>query len=151
VGNAQMLGAGGFLSLSVPDLAIGSHAFRAIYAGSNAYRGSASESLEQGVGKVHTTATVTRTAGSDPSLVGDPVVFTVTIAAVQQRGVRPTGTVTFTVDGRVVGEPVTLDAKGEARFTASSLTEGRHVVRAIYSGSERFASVQSANVTQTVN
>jgi hypothetical protein len=60
-----------------------------------------------------------------------------------------TGTVTFVEGRRVLGRaPV---AKGTASIAAPALARGRHVVRAVYSGSGAYAASTSAAVTLSVS
>lgn len=74
----------------------------------------------------------TVTSSDATSTTGDPVTFT---ARVRSGGSAVTsGTVQFSADGTSLGSPVALNGSGDATLTTSSLTEGTHLIRAIYSG-----------------
>lgn len=77
--------------------------------------------------------TTTVTSSQNPSTVGQPVMFTVTVSPV------PTGgTVQFVIDSNPAGGPITVNASGQAMFTTSSLSVGNHPVVADYSGTAGF-------------
>jgi hypothetical protein len=77
--------------------------------------------------------TVSLTDDADPSQVGEWVAFTAYVAAnsITLTGF-PSGTVQFSVDGSNVGEPVKVDAKGQAMWQTSQLKVGAHRVAASY-------------------
>jgi hypothetical protein len=60
----------------------------------------------------------------------------------------PTGTVTFSVDGKQVGSAVTI-ASGTASVKSGSLTSGTHTIRAAYSG-DQYHHATNSNETITV-
>jgi hypothetical protein len=69
----------------------------------------------------------TVSTGKAPSENGEKMTFIATVAPkVPRVGGVPAGAVLFTLDGRKVGDPVALDAKGRAPWTTSSLRAGRH-------------------------
>ncbi|NBM14614.1 Ig-like domain repeat protein [Streptomyces sp. GC420] len=72
----------------------------------------------------------------DPSVFGQPVLFTATVAPVAPGAGTPTGTVTFTIDGDVV--PVLLDENGTATLTRATLPAGTYSVTADYGGDTNF-------------
>src|SRR5215475_2584207 len=64
---------------------------------------------------------------------GERVKFTAIVAQKASRGgSAPAGSVQFILDGRKAGDPISLDAKGEARSSASSLRVGQHLIAADY-------------------
>ena len=70
--------------------------------------------------------TTTLTSAPNPSLVGENVTFTATVAdasGIVPAGI-PTGTVQFSIDGAAVGTPVALDALGVATYATSTLIAG---------------------------
>jgi len=74
-------------------------------------------------------ATVRLVASSPgPSLVGDPLTFTVTIST--NGGGVPTGTVDFTDENFVIGRSAV--AAGEATFSTHALKTGAHFISATY-------------------
>jgi Bacterial Ig-like domain (group 3)/FG-GAP-like repeat len=95
-----------------------------------------------------TTASLSAPPASEP--FGDPLSLTAGVAKVVSglRGsVAPTGTVTYTVDGRTLA-PVALSA-GSAVLATSALGVGPHTVDAAYSGDANYAP-SSATVKPTV-
>ena len=78
-------------------------------------------------------STTTVTSTPNPSVPGQTVTYTATVASVPPGAFTPTGTVTFTLDA---GPPVTVpvDASGQAVLTDNSLAVGSHTVTATYSG-----------------
>ena len=77
--------------------------------------------------------------------------FTAVVAAIGYQG-TPTGTVTFTIDGRAQ-PPVPLAVvgdKGEAWFVTSTLAAGNHTVIAAYSGDTNVNPRNGSLPTQTV-
>ena len=98
---------------------------------------------------VNKAATKTTVASShNPSVFGQSVTFTTTVAAVAPGSGTPTGTVTFKNGTTVLGG--TLSA-GKATFSTSTLTRGAHSITALYSGSVNDLGSTSAALTQTVN
>ncbi|HEX9110713.1 MAG TPA: Ig-like domain repeat protein [Terriglobales bacterium] len=77
--------------------------------------------------------TTSLTDDADPSQAGEWVTFTATVVANSSTttGV-PSGTVQFAVDGSNVGEPVTVDARGRAKWETSQLKVGKHWITASY-------------------
>ncbi|HLW71302.1 MAG TPA: Ig-like domain-containing protein [Candidatus Binataceae bacterium] len=69
----------------------------------------------------------------DESKQGKPVTFVATVAQKLPRGFSiPGGSVQFVLDGKDVGKPLSLDAKGKALWRTSSLPVGRHEIVAKY-------------------
>lgn len=101
------------------------------------------------IGHALSASTTTLTSATNPSVWGQPVVFTATITPVAP---APTGTVTFQ-DGGIniagcVNRPV---AARVATCTTAALAVGSHTVTAVYSGNATYATSTSAAVTQVVN
>ena len=100
------------------------------------------------------TTTTTLTSSANPSVAGNPVTFTATVAA-SSGIIVPTGTVTFqetTPSGTITlgASPVSLT--GVATFTTSTLSGGTHTITAVYSGDTGFAtSSSSPPLLQVVN
>jgi hypothetical protein len=89
----------------------------------------------------------TLTSSSNPSVFGQPVSFTATVAPVPDGG-----TVSFTVDGNPLGAAVAVNTTtGTATSTSiATLGIGSHTVNATYSGNANFTS-SSATLTQVVS
>lgn len=134
----------GAASFTTSALASGTHAITASYAGDSNFNASTS-SLSQIVNKL--AATVTVTSSANPSVFGQGVIFTITVAAASGTG-TPTGAVTLQ-DGSSTMTTLTL-VNGQATFTAASLAIGSHSITASYSGDGNFNS-SSSTMSQTVN
>ncbi len=78
------------------------------------------------------TAVSTPTSSGTPSIPGEDVTFTVTVAGVADGSNTPTGTVTFFDGATELGTVDLVD--GEASFVASGLTVGDHIITATYNG-----------------
>lgn len=84
--------------------------------------------------RIEAGATRTTVNGNkDSSLLGEPVTFTAMVAlrAAGRKGI-PTGSVQFTLDGSKAGEPLKLDAKGQATWKTARIDLGNHRVAASY-------------------
>jgi hypothetical protein len=114
-------------------LTFGTHTVTAMYSGDTTYISSTSAPLTQSVLYASTT---TLASSANPSVWGQPVTITATVAAVPPATGTPTGTVTFTIDG-VAGAPVALSG-GKASFTTAALAPGTHSITAAYSGDSTF-------------
>ncbi len=90
--------------------------------------------------------TTTLTSSLNPSIAGQPVAFTATVASTS--GV-PTGQVTFKDTGSVIGT-VNLNNAGAATLTTSALSAGSHTITADYSGATTFYGSSSNPLTQQV-
>ena len=94
-------------------------------------------------GTTQTTATIA--SSLNPSTVGQAVTFTASVA-----GNFPTGTVQF-IDGRDdLGSPVTLSGGGIAQLMTSTLKQGGHRIKAVYSGDASNTPSTSAVLHQQV-
>ncbi|HEV8000773.1 MAG TPA: Ig-like domain repeat protein, partial [Planctomycetaceae bacterium] len=111
---------------------------------------SASQGFTWNVASANATNT-TVTSSVNPSVYGQKVTFTATVAAVVG-STKPTGTVTFK-DGTTVLGSATLNNQGVANFTTSAfaLAVGGNSITANYAGSTQFAGSGSTTLTQTVN
>jgi hypothetical protein len=90
-------------------------------------------------------STIWLTSSSGSSVYGQPVTFTATVTGVG----TPTGSVTFTDGGAVLGT-VTLDGSGNATLATSSLAAGSQSISATYSGSTDFGAATSGTTTVAV-
>ncbi|PYI79676.1 MAG: hypothetical protein DME26_22990, partial [Verrucomicrobia bacterium] len=87
----------------------------------------------------------------NPSVFGQPVIFTATVSAAPPGSGTPAGTVTFTIDGTPQA-PATLNAAGQATLTTTTLSVGLHTISTAYSGDGNYNSSGGALVAgQTVN
>jgi hypothetical protein len=96
-------------------------------------------------------STTTLTSSVNPSVFGQSVTFTATVAAGAAGSGTPTGTVTFK-DGTTTLGTGTLNSSGVATFNTSSLSVGTHsTITAVYSGDANFTTSTSTAVSQVVN
>jgi hypothetical protein len=135
---------GGTATYSSSTLALGQHNITAVYGGAPDFTSSTSHIIQEFVS--NTTTTVASSA--NPSVWGQPVMFTATVAPVPPAEGTPTGTVTFK-DGTVTLGTATM-ASGQATLTTSALTVGKHTITATYNGGGSF--IKSAGtLSQRVN
>ena len=80
---------------------------------------------------------LTLTSSANPVVTGNPVTFTATVTPASGTTV-PTGTVTFSSDGQLLGSSA-VDGTGKATITTSTLTVGQHQIKATYNGNTNFA------------
>ena len=86
---------------------------------------------------VNKSSSTTAVASSqNPSVIGQSVIFTATVAAVAPGTGTPTGTVTFLDGGSAIGSG-TLSA-GVTTFTTSALAGGNHTLTTSYGGDASF-------------
>jgi hypothetical protein len=135
-------------------LAVGQHSVSATYSGDtnvSPSTGSLSTQIVNAPNAMATTTTVT--SSLSPSTVGEQVTFTAFVSPESGSGV-PTGTVTFTIDGKAQ-TPVSLrDVTGRelAVLSVSTLSAGKHTISATYNGDPAFAaSAGSSPLVETVN
>jgi autotransporter-associated beta strand protein len=146
-----MLGTGtldgnGHATFSTSSLALGTHTITAVYSGDTNFTTSTSQPFTQTVLPPSTTTLV---SSLNPSVYGQAVTFTATVAPVAPATGTPTGTVMF-LDGTTVLGTGTL-SNGVASFTTSTLTAGLHSITASYSGDTMFGPSTSAVLSQMVN
>lgn len=134
----------GTASFTTSALGVGTHAISASYAGDSNFNASTS-SLSQIVNKI--AATVTLSSSANPSVFGQGVTFTITVAPASGSG-TPTGTVMLQ-DGSGTLSMLTL-VNGQSSFTTGSLAVGSHSITAAYNGDANF-SAASAALSQAVN
>jgi len=135
---------GGSATWSTATLSVAAHSITAVYSSDANFNASTSPELIQTV-KAPSTTTVA--SSGTPSVKGQSVTFTATVAG--SSGPR-TGTVTFK-DGTATIGTGTLDANGKATVSISSLSVGSHTITAMYGGSATYSSSTSSALTQTVN
>ncbi|MBI3409431.1 MAG: Ig-like domain repeat protein [Planctomycetes bacterium] len=128
-------------------LGAGSHAITVAFAGTGGWLDS-SNSTTQEVNKASTTTAVV--SSDHPSVFGQFVTFTATVAAVAPGAGVPVGIVTFKDGATTIGAAI-LDGNGQATFTISSLLVGSHSITAVYGGGDNFIDSVSGSITQTVN
>src|SRR3989442_619450 len=138
---------GGTATFTTSALAVGSHSITAFYGGVTHLYPSIHLRLIHMVNQTNTTTTVASSA--NPSVFGQSVTFTATVAPVAPGAGTPSGVVTF-LDGATTLGTGTLSG-GTATFTTSTLAVGPHSITASYGGDTNFNGSTSAALTQTVN
>ena len=136
---------GGTASYSTAKIAIGSETITATYNGSNSF-GTSNVSLTQMVNQDSTTTAIT--SGTNPSVCGQSVTFSVTVSANSPGSGTPTGGLTFMYGSTTLGT-ATLSS-GKATLKTSALPAGSDFVSAVYSGDTNFVT-STGKITQTVN
>ncbi|MGD0735468.1 MAG: Ig-like domain repeat protein [Terracidiphilus sp.] len=129
---------GGIATFTTSALAVGNHTITASYGGDGNFNGSTGSLTgnPQVVNKANSTTAAT--SALNPSIFGQPVTFTATIAPAAPGAGTATGTVTFLDGGSPIGTG-TLTG-GVATFTASGLSVGNHTITASYGGDGNFNS-----------
>ncbi len=128
---------GGSAQISTSSLPVGpGHTVTANYSGDGSFQPS-SGSVAGGVTVNKANATVGVSASPNPSVSGQPVVFTANVGPAAPGAGTPTGTVTFYVNGNPVCVNVPLVA-GTATCSPASLPPGNHTVTVTYSGDPNF-------------
>jgi len=138
----------GAATLTISTLTAGSHAIQASYGGDTNFMGSGSAAVNQTVNQDGSTIAVS-SATDNPSVFGQAVTFTATVAAAVAGSGTPTGVVTF-YDGSTVLGTAGLSG-GSASYTTSTLTVGTDSITATYGGDANFAGSGSTAFAQTVN
>ncbi len=120
IGTGAVTGAAGTgtATFTTSTLTVATHTLTAAYSGDLSYSASTSGPVNQTVNQAGTTTTVS--SSKNPSVFGQSVTFTATVAVVSPGSGTPTGTVTFLEDGASLGT-ATLDGSGTSTLTTSSL------------------------------
>ena len=150
-GSAKPLN-GSFQAQSDPidSLSVSDHDITAVYSGDTNFSTSTSADFTQTVHKADTATAVSSNHNS--SVHGQAVTFTATVRATAPGAGTPGGTVQFTLDGRNLGAPATLDGSGHADSPAvSNLTTGSHTITAVYAGDGSFRTSTSFDFIQGVD
>lgn len=136
---------GGVATLSV-NLAQGSHLIVANYSGDAANEASVgTATLTVNAGSAQPVQTTTTLASSpNPSTVGAAVTFTATV-----NGASPSGTVNFSVDGKLIDSPAPLIGK-VANLVLTNLAVGPHSIVATYVGDASNLTSSSTPLSQVI-
>jgi hypothetical protein len=147
---------GGQWTLTTSSLSVGSHTISASYGGDGNFNASSGDdsASPQVVDKSGTTTVVTSTP--NPSVWGQSVTFTATVAAASPGAGTPAGSVSFSVDGGPAQAGTSIGGD-QWTFTTTSLSVGSHTITASYGGDGNFnassgddsASQQAVNKSDT--
>ncbi len=139
------LNANGVATMTISTLPVGSDVIKAIYPGDSNYSGMTSPLITEFVSKASVSNTLA-TNNASPSF-GTSVTFTVHLPTVG--GVAPTGTVTFSSGGAVLGT-ASLNGSGVATLSTTALPVGTDTVTASYAGDGNYSNSTSNSVTENV-
>ena len=137
----------GAAAYTTSGLAIAGHSITAHYGGDTNFAGSTSTAVVQTVNQASTTTSAAPSV--NPTVHGQSVSFTATVAAVSPGSGTPAGEVVF-YDGSTPIDTESLSG-GTASYTTSALSVIGHSITAKYLGSTDFAAGTSTAFTQTVN
>jgi large repetitive protein len=140
---AQVLAAAGTATCATNTLTAGTHTITAVYSGDGNFTTSTSAPLTQ---TVLTTTTTSVTSSANPSVFGQSVQYTATVAG----GPTVTGTITFKDGGsNIAGCVAVAVIAGSASCTVSP-SAASHTITAVYSGDANNTASTSPALTQLV-
>jgi hypothetical protein len=137
----------GVATLNTSSLGLGSHSITAQYVGTANYAASSLSSAATTVVKSQTSTTISPSV--NPSVHGQQVTLTVTVAGIVNGAQTPTGTVDL-YDGQTLVQTLTLDGQGVATWSGSALSTGSHSFTAVYAGDSVSVGSQTASATSQV-
>jgi hypothetical protein len=139
----------GVATCTTSALPTGSRTITAAYGGDGGFNSSSGQ-MTQSV--VNNASATTLTSSQNPSVSGQPVTFTATVALSGAGSGTPGGTVQFK-DGSttITGCSASALSAGVATCTTSALAVATHSVTAVYSGDNQFGQSTSAALSQVVN
>ena len=130
-------GTPGVATCTTSGLPLGNSVITATYNGDSNHTGSTG-TLSGGQNVTQASSSTTVGSSLNPSVYGQAVSFTATVAAVSPGTGTPAGTVQFNLDGSAFGSPVTLVSGTATSTSTNTLTVGNHVVTAVYSGNSDY-------------
>uniref|UniRef100_UPI0015D7C334 Ig-like domain repeat protein n=1 Tax=Nevskia soli TaxID=418856 RepID=UPI0015D7C334 len=136
----------GVATFTTVNLATGTSSIIAVYEGDASSLTSTSPALNQMVNDAAITIALRSSASAPP--INQQVTFTATLTV--PNGGTPTGTVTFSQNGHVIGSPAAV-ASRQASISTSFSAPGTYSITAVYSGDANFSSATSPALSQTVN
>jgi hypothetical protein len=141
------LNAGGVATLTTNALPLGSNALIAGYSGGGNFAPSTSYPIALLVSLIPTTTSLV--SSSATAAVGTTVTLTATVAN-SSGSMVPTGMVSFSDGGTVLGSP-SVDGNGVATYSTSSLAAGTHAILASYAGDATHATSTSTVLLETIS
>jgi hypothetical protein len=129
--------------------AAGNHTVTASYSGDSTFTGGTA--ALNPVQQVRQGSSTTLGSSANPSVFGQAVTWTATVAAGPPGGGPPTGTVQFGVDGAPFGSAATVTNGVATSPPTSTLSVGNHSVTATYSGDGNFSVSTAFPLTQQVS
>jgi RHS repeat-associated protein len=147
---AVQLDANGNAELTTSSLSAGVHSIFAAYSGAPNFFASTSAALQETI-NAPIPVTVVLTSDANPSVFGQAVNFTATVASSPSSSLAtPSGTVTY-LDGSTTLRSATLNSAGQAALMLSTFTVGSHSITASYGGDTTFLGGTSTALSQVVN
>ena len=147
---AQAVSAAGSALCAAAFATAGTHPITAVYSGDANFSGSTSPILIETVNQGATATVVTSSV--DPSVSGEDVTYTATVAALAPASGTPTGTASFmdgaTTIGGCIAQPL---IGGVAACDVVYAGIGTHAITAIYNGDPNFTVSASQLLTQIIN
>jgi large repetitive protein len=140
---AQFLAAAGTATCATNALTAGVHTITAVYSGDSNFITSTSEALTQ---TVLSTTTTTVISSANPSVFGQSIQYTATVAG----GPTVTGTITFRDGGSNIAGCVAVAVIASSASCTVSPTVASHNITAVYSGDASNTASTSAVMTQVV-
>ncbi len=148
IGSAITLISGSATSAAITNFGGGTHIITAVYSGDASFFTSTSSAVSQVVTLLPRTTTAL-TSSVNPSLFGQSITFTATVAAVLPAAGNATGYVLFFDNG--IGLTFAILSAGTATTAAiSNFGVGTHNITAVYSGDASFVTSTSSAVSQVV-
>jgi hypothetical protein len=141
---AQVLAAAGTATCATSALTAGTHTITAVYSGDSNFTTSTSASLTQ---TVLTTTTTSVTSSANPSVFGQSVQYTATVAG----GPAVTGTITFKDGGSNIAGCVAVVVTAGSASCIVSPTVASHTITAAYSGDANNTASTSPALSQVVS
>jgi len=146
-------GASAGASFTIPSLTAGPHSYSMTYSGDANYLPTSASTSITSVEPSHATLV----ASTNPSILGQPVLFTATVAGPPGGG-TPTGYLTYGVlagtnppsSGAAFGGYVSLDASGHAVIGIVPPTAGAYSVSIAYHGDARFTTTGAATTLYVI-
>ena len=146
IGTGTLNGAGQ-ATFATTALTVGTHSITAQYGGDVNFGPSTSTAVSQVVNKAASTTALVSSV--NPSVFGQNVTFTATVALTAPGAGTATGTVTFKDGATTLGTGAL--AGGVATFSTSTLSVGTHPITAVYAGDTNVQGSTSSAVSQVVN
>ena len=139
VATTVLVGSSGVAAFSLSTLTPGLHAFIATYDGSGSFPPAVSVKFYLIIPPYVTTLTLK--SSSNPSTLGSPVTFSITVSAADNSIPSPITLVDSATNTLLA--TLTPNSSGVATFTTSTLSVGVHFVQAAYAGNTTYAAASA--------
>jgi len=143
------LSGGSATSPNISTLALGDHVVQAVYNGSATFGTSTSPAITITVRVPRLPSSTSVSVAPSTAVYGQPVTLSSTVGTTSGSG-SPTGEVTFTSGGNVLGT-VAVDGSGSAELSTGAVPVGSHNVVATYTGDDEYNGSSSAPTSLVVS